>query len=151
MTTTPTKGYVVPTVGADFGTWGNELNGDLGIIDNNLGGMNSISVAGNSNVTATGTQMQNLVQKLTGTLTGNIFYLMPSVQGFWIIQNATSGALTVTVANTTGGGGVAVTPACCCGATAPTSITSAAAPSRELRYRSAAIRRSAARRPLLER
>ena len=96
MTTTPQKGYTLPTIGADFGVWGNELNGDLGIIDNNLGGMNSKSVAGNTNVTATGTEMQNLIQKLTGTLTGSIFYLMPSVQGFWIISNTTSGAFNTT-------------------------------------------------------
>src|SRR5271155_4006863 len=33
-TPTPTLGLTVPTVGGDVNAWGNELNGDLAIIDN---------------------------------------------------------------------------------------------------------------------
>lgn len=109
MTTTTNKGYTVPTVGGDFGTWGTELNGDLGIIDNNLGGVVSVNAAGNSNITASAAQAQNLVTILTGVLTGNIQYILPATGGMYIIQNSTTGAFTVTIASS-GGGSTVVLP-----------------------------------------
>jgi hypothetical protein len=44
---TPNLGLAVPTVGGDFNTWGNELNGDLAILDN-LGAfaVNQVSASG---------------------------------------------------------------------------------------------------------
>lgn len=106
MTTTANRGYTKPTVGADFGVWGNYLNTNFDILDANLAGVNSVAVS-NSNVTVTGSQAQNLVQKLTGTLAANISYSMPAAQGCWIISNQTNGAYTVTV-NTQAGGSLGI-------------------------------------------
>lgn len=97
MTQTPNKGYDLPVVGASFGTWGTLLDTDLTTIDTNLGGLASVSVAGNADITATGGQAQNLVQQLTGALTGNIRYILPQLGGFYIIENLTTGNFTVTV------------------------------------------------------
>ena len=108
-TTSANKGYSVPAVGGDADSWGTELNSTLGIIDTNMGGVATVSVAGSTNVTASTAQAQNLVQKLTGALTGSISYLLPATGGFYIIDNETSGAFTVTVI-TTAGGSVGVLP-----------------------------------------
>ena len=53
MTTTTNKGYTLPVVGADFNSWGTELNGNFSILDNNLGGINSNSMAASSGSTYT--------------------------------------------------------------------------------------------------
>jgi hypothetical protein len=102
---TPNKGYSLPTVAGDLNQWGVFLNQGTSILDNNMGGQAVVNVAGSSDVTATTAQAQNLVQSLTGVLTGNISYLLPNVGSFYIINNATTGAFTVTV-KTTGGGSV---------------------------------------------
>ena len=102
---TPNRGYSLPTVAGDLNQWGVFLNQGTSILDNNMGGQAVVNVAGSSDVTATSAQAQNLVQSLTGVLTGNISYLLPNVGSFYIINNATTGAFTVTV-KTTGGGSI---------------------------------------------
>lgn len=103
MSSTTNKGYALPTVGADFNSWGAKLNGDLGIIDDNLGGLAAVNVAGNSNITASASAAKCLVQRLSGLLTGNISYLMPALGSLYIIDNQTTGAFTVTVKTVAGG------------------------------------------------
>jgi hypothetical protein len=100
---TTNKGYPVPTVAGDMNQWGVHLNQGLGILDTNMGGQAFANVAGSSDVTATATQAQNLVQSLSGVLTGNISYLLPNVGSFYVINNATTGAFTVTVKTVAGG------------------------------------------------
>jgi hypothetical protein len=103
MTSTPNKGLTLPIVNSDFGIWGGELNNDLAILDNALGGVATINVAGNSNVTATAAQAQNLTQLLTGQLTGNISYVLPAVGGLYIIENQSLGAFSITVVTSAAG------------------------------------------------
>lgn len=100
---TPNKGYSLPTVAGDMNQWGVLLNQGTSILDNNMGGQSVVNVAGAADVTATSAQAQNLVQSLTGLLTGNISYLLPNVGSFYIINNATTGAFTVTIKTTAGG------------------------------------------------
>jgi hypothetical protein len=102
---TPNKGYSLPTVAGDLNQWGVFLNQGTSILDNNMGGQAVVNVAGSSDVTATSAQAQNLVQSLTGVLTGHISYLLPNVGSFYIINNATTGNFNVTV-KTTGGGSI---------------------------------------------
>lgn len=108
-TPTANKGYTLPTLNGDFGVWGNELNSNITIQDSNLGGVAAVSVTGNSNVTASAGQAQNLIQSLTGTLTGNIEYILPAVGGLYVIFNGTTGAFSVTIA-CAGGGSSTVLP-----------------------------------------
>jgi hypothetical protein len=103
MTTTTNKGYTLPNVGGDYGTWGGETNGNWGIVDANLGGLTTINCAGSSDVTVTPTQAQNLTLQLTGALTGNINLILPAVGGFYFIENQTTGAYTITVITAAGG------------------------------------------------
>jgi hypothetical protein len=106
---TANKGYLVPTLNGDNGTYGIEINGDLATIDLNLGGAQTISVAGNSNITVSATQAQYLATVLTGALTGNIQYILPAVGGLYIIKNGSSGAYTITVLTSAAGStGIAV-------------------------------------------
>jgi hypothetical protein len=107
-TFTTNKGYSLPTVGGDIGSWGGENNASFTILDNNMGGITTVNCAGNSNVTATTTQSQALIQNLTGVLTGNIQYIMPALGGFWFIENNTTGAFNVTVISAATGASVLV-------------------------------------------
>lgn len=108
-TYTANKIYELQATGENDGTWGSLLNSVLSIVDLNLGGRLSIDVSGSSNVTLTTTQARNITHILSGTLTGNIEYQFPASNGgFYYVQNATSGAYTVTVIPA-GGTGVVLT------------------------------------------
>lgn len=108
-TFTANKVYQLQGTGDNPNTWGSVLNTNVfSIIDSNLGATLSISVAGSSNVNITQAQAANLKHTLTGLLTGNIAYNFPASQGgFFIIDNTTTGAFTVTV-KPTGGTGIVV-------------------------------------------
>jgi hypothetical protein len=94
--------------GGDVGTWGQKLNNDVfSILDNNLGGNLTLSVAGGINVTLTAAQAENLYYNFTGVLTGSIDVIWPTGAGFYVVNNATTGAFTLT-AMPTGGAGVAI-------------------------------------------
>lgn len=108
MTLTPNKGYAEPVVDGDYDTWGSSLNGNVAILDNNLGATATVSVAGSSNVTATSGQAQCMSQNLIGALTGNIRYILPAVGGFYIVTNNTTGAFTLSIASAGGGNIVAI-------------------------------------------
>jgi len=56
--------------------------------------------------TLTASEASNVIQKYTGTLTGNVTIVVPSTVQVYYILNETSGAYTVTI--TTGSGGTAV-------------------------------------------
>lgn len=107
MTTTYTsnKHLALQGTGDNPNTWGTVLNTSVfTVLDNNLGGRLIISVAGNTDVTLTQSQADNIRHKLTGVLTGNINYIFPNQGGIFIIENATTGSFTVTVKPTAGSG-----------------------------------------------
>ena len=64
------------------------------------------SVAGNADVVLTDVQASNAFLKFTGTLTGNISVIVPAAPRKWVVQNATTGAYTVTVKTAAGAGRV---------------------------------------------
>lgn len=98
MPATIYKGYSVPTPGTESGTWGADLNANtFSVIDANMGGIVTKTLS-NVNVTLTAGESQNLILRLTGTLTGAV-QVTTSCQGFTIIENATTGAFAVTLAN----------------------------------------------------
>lgn len=104
----PNKNFILQNTGEDLNTWGINLNANLSLIDENLGGTLNISVAGSSNINLTLTQAANLIHNLTGALTGNINYNFPANGGFYAINNQTTGAHTVTVTVQGGSGGILV-------------------------------------------
>lgn len=104
---TPNKGLPQPTVNSDIALWGTEVNQGSSILDNNLGGVLSLDVAGNANVTLTSAQAQNFGYVLSGALTGNIDLAFPAVGSFYIVSNQTSGAFTITaLTSATGSTGI---------------------------------------------
>ena len=111
MTTTYTSNKLLALQGTgdNSNTWGSTLNTSvITIIDTNLGGNLSLSVAGSSNVTLTNTQAQNAYYTFTGALTGNITVYWPAnAGGTYVIYNNTSGSYTLTVAPS-GGSGVVI-------------------------------------------
>jgi hypothetical protein len=67
-----------------------------------------ISIAGTGDYTLSGSELNRIVYKFTGVLTGNRNVVVPAtVQQYWV-DNATTGAYTLTV-KTSAGTGVAVT------------------------------------------
>lgn len=107
-TPTPDKGYALQVTGQQNGIWGSVLNSNFSIIDNNFGGLLNKSVAGNSNITVSSDEAQNVSHNLTGALTGNIKYILPNKGSFYIVNNATSGAFTLTVVSNVSGTGITI-------------------------------------------
>jgi len=108
-TYTPNLNLQLQATGENSNTWGEILNTNVFTpIDTALGGAYAANVAGNSDVTLSAANALNLVHNLSGVLTGSISYIFPSGVGrTLIINNATTGAYTVTV-KSSGGTGVAV-------------------------------------------
>ena len=97
MSNTVYKGWYIPTVAAEAGIWGGEINTDLAAIDASVGGFSTVSVT-NVNVTLSSTQAGSALLRVTGTLSGNV-QLTTSTQGFQFIENLTSGAFSLTITN----------------------------------------------------
>lgn len=98
MPSTQNKGYTVPSTGSESGTWGDDLNANFqGIVDNNLGGIVTKSVAG-SNITLSSTESQMLIVRLTGAQSADI-QLTTSCIGMFFVENLTTNAFAITVVN----------------------------------------------------
>ena len=91
--------------GENANTWGDKTNDTFDLIDEAMYGYAAKSVAGSSNVTltnsnATSDESRQSVLEFTGTLTGNINVLLPTVESKYIVYNNTAGSYTLTVATT---------------------------------------------------
>jgi len=91
-------------------TWNVPVNGDLDIIDQAFGGVTALNATGGS-ATLTDTQYRSLILSVTGAMSANVTYTIPSGKGGqWVVRNATTdgtgGPWTVTIAS--GGGGTSV-------------------------------------------
>jgi len=100
----------VQATGENSGTWGQITNTNLLILEQAIGGYSAITVNATTGATLTFSNGalsngKDQVIKLTGTITGNIDVVIPdSVEKTYIIENATSGAFTVTVKTSSGSG-----------------------------------------------
>lgn len=97
MALSPNKSFDLQVTGSNVNTWGIVNNSNFSIVDLGLGGRNSLSVAGAANVTVTANQSQNLMHILSGIITGNIQYIFPASGGIYMVENATTGAFTITI------------------------------------------------------
>lgn len=92
--------------GANAGTWGNNTNNNLEVLDAFSAGYLSKSVAGSANVTLTTAnadstaESSNKVIDLNGALTGDIHVFIPAVENNYVVFNNTTGSQTLTVAAT---------------------------------------------------
>lgn len=84
------------------------INQAYDAFDLSVAGFLSLSVAGSSDVTLTDTfpsgQAKNSIIKFTGALTGDINVIVPSLSRTYVLENATTGAQTLTVKTAAGSG-----------------------------------------------
>ena len=94
-TFTTNKSLEKPGNGDYVDTWNVPVNGDMDVIDQAFGGVTNLNGSSGS-ATLTDTQYRSLILTITGVLTGNITYTIPSsVGGEWIVRNATTGSFDV--------------------------------------------------------
>ena len=100
----------VQQTGENSGTWGAYTNTNLLILEQAIGGYQSVALNATTGATLTFSNGvisngKNASLKLTGAITGNVDVIVPdSVEKTYIIDNATTGAYTVTVKTTSGTG-----------------------------------------------
>jgi len=104
---TTNKNLEKPGNGDYVDTWNIPVNSDMDVIDAAFGGVTSLNATGGS-ANLTDTQYQKLALNITGAMSANVTYTIPSgVGGAWVVRNATTdasgGPWTVTIAS--GGGG----------------------------------------------
>ena len=100
MSTTNSRGLILPTVGSDVSTWGAYLNNNFAYITQMFGTVLSVNVA--SGYALSTAETQNGTIQLTGNLTGNVDVTFPNVSGFWNIENRTLGNFYVRLKTATG-------------------------------------------------
>jgi hypothetical protein len=105
---TTNKALVTPANGSNVNVWDTPVNANWNAIDSALGGTTNLSVTGLSGVTVlTSTQYTPPNLNITGTLTANVNYQMPTgVGGIWSVNNGTTGAFSLTISS--GGAGTSV-------------------------------------------
>ena len=110
-TYTTNKSIEKPANGDYVNTWSTPVNSDWDIIDASLGGTTTLNATGASGtVTLSTSQYRPPTIIITGVLTSNVTYRIPSgVGGHWVIYNNTSGAFSITIDS--GGGGTSTTVA----------------------------------------
>ena len=98
----------VQATGENSGTWGQITNTNLLILEQAIGGYQTVGVTSGATLTFTNGAVsngKNKVLKLIGTIGGAVNVVVPdSVEKTYIIDNATSGSHTVTVKTTSGTG-----------------------------------------------
>lgn len=104
-TYTTNKSIEKPANGDYVNTWSTPVNSDWDIIDASLGGTTTLNATGASGtVTLSTSQYRPPTIIITGVLTANVTYRIPSgVGGHWVIYNNTTGSFTITIDS--GGGG----------------------------------------------
>lgn len=108
MTATNNRGYSLPTINGDYGTWGGELNvGVITVIDANLGGSVFTSMGPGGTVSLSNSVVQNLMQTLSGTASALVLFPTP---GMWTANNISTVSVTIGVGTSIALGGTVVVP-----------------------------------------
>lgn len=98
--------------GEQAGSWGNTTNTNLGtLIEAAISGTATHNTAGAVDTTLTANngsadEARNAVIKLTGAVTGSHNVIVPSVSKLYMVNNATTGAFTITVKTAAGTGAI---------------------------------------------
>ena len=98
----------VQATGENSGTWGQFTNTNLLILEQAIGGYDSIGITAAATLTFSNGVLsngKNQVLKLTGTISGNKNVVIPDgIEKTYLVENATSGAHTVTFKTSSGTG-----------------------------------------------
>ena len=107
-TTSTSLKLTVQTTGENSGTWGQITNTNLLILEQAIGGYDTVGVTSGATLAFSNGVLsngKNQVLKLTGTIAGNVNVTIPdSIEKTYLVENATSGAHTVTFKTTSGTG-----------------------------------------------
>ena len=107
-TTSANLKLTVQQTGENAGTWGQITNTNLLILEQAIGGYDTVDSASGATLTFSNGALsdgKNQVLKLTGTISGNVNVTIPdSIEKTYIVENATSGAHTVTFKTSSGTG-----------------------------------------------
>jgi hypothetical protein len=107
-TTSANLKLTVQATGENSGTWGQITNTNLLILEQAIGGYDAVGVTSGATLAFSNGVLsngKNQVLKLTGTITGNVNVTIPdSIEKTYIVENATTGAHTVTFKTTSGTG-----------------------------------------------
>ncbi len=107
-TTSANLKLTVQQTGENSGTWGQITNTNLLILEQAIGGYAAVNSASGATLTFSNGALsngKNQVLKLTGTISGNVNVTIPdSIEKTYIVENATSGAHTVTFKTSSGTG-----------------------------------------------
>jgi len=98
----------VQATGENSGTWGQFTNTNLLILEQAIGGYDSIGITAAATLTFSNGVLsngKNQVLKLTGTISGNKNVVIPDgIEKTYLVENATTGAHTVTFKTSSGTG-----------------------------------------------
>ena len=107
-TTSTSLKLTVQQTGENSGTWGQITNTNLLILEQAIGGYDAVNAASGATLTFSNGALsngKNQVLKLTGTISGAVNVVIPdSIEKTYIVENATSGAHTVTFKTSSGSG-----------------------------------------------
>jgi hypothetical protein len=109
-TTSASLKLTVQATGENSGTWGQITNTNLLILEQAIGGYAGVGLNATTGATLVFSNGalsngKNQVIKLTGTITSNVNVTIPdSIQKTYIVENATSGAFTITFKTSSGTG-----------------------------------------------
>lgn len=107
-TTSASLKLTVQATGENSGTWGQFTNTNLLILEQAIGGYDAVGITAAATLTFSNGVLsngKNQVLKLTGTITGNKNVVIPDgIEKTYLVENATSGAFTVTFKTTSGTG-----------------------------------------------
>ena len=107
-TTSTSLKLTVQATGENSGSWGQFTNTNLLILEQAIGGYDTVGIASGATLTFSNGVLsngKNQVLKLTGTISGNVNVVIPdNIKKSYIIDNATTGSHTVTFKTTSGSG-----------------------------------------------
>jgi hypothetical protein len=107
-TTSASLKLTVQATGENSGTWGQFTNTNLLILEQAIGGYDAVGITAAATLTFSNGGLsngKNQVLKLTGVITGNKNVVIPDgIEKTYIVENATTGAHTVTFKTSSGTG-----------------------------------------------
>jgi hypothetical protein len=109
-TTSANLKLTVQATGENSGTWGQITNTNLLILEQAIGGYDAVALNATTGATLTFSNGalsngKNQVIRLTGTITSNVNVVIPDgIEKTYLVENATTGAFTVTFKTSSGTG-----------------------------------------------
>jgi hypothetical protein len=107
-TTSASLKLTVQATGENSGTWGQYTNTNLLILEQAIGGYDAVGITSGATLTFSNGVLsngKNQVLKLTGTITSNVNVVIPDgIEKTYLVENATTGAFTVTFKTSSGTG-----------------------------------------------